>query len=104
MADGTPPTIVRGEFEHDDLNAANVVDVERKLSITERIAAISSVRKLSILVALLIVWELYTRLANVSEYMMPTFSATGTAFYAAIVDEGMLLMVQHSIKCCSWVM
>lgn len=98
MADGRPPNVLRGEFEHDDLSVAGVVDVERKLSLIERITAISSVRKLSILVALLVVWEAYTRLANVSEYMMPTFSATGAAFYAAIVDEGMLLMVQHSIK------
>ena len=97
MAESMPRNYLRDEFEHEDLNAAEFGDAERELTLVERIVGMPAVRKLSIVVVLLIVWELYTRLGNVSGYMMPTFSATGSAFYAAIVDEGLLLMVLHSM-------
>lgn len=97
MIDGMPPVHLRSEFEHAGLSDADIGDVERKLTLLERITGMTAVRKLSIVVALLVVWELYTRVANVSEYMMPTFSATATAFYAALIDEGLLLTVWYSM-------
>ena len=97
MAEGMPRNFLRDEFEHDGLGAAELGDVARKLTFVERILGMSSVRKLSIVVALLIAWELYTRIAHVSEYMMPTFSATAAAFFSALVDEGMLQMIGNSM-------
>ena len=41
-------------------------DVARQLTLWERISDMSSVRKLSILVVVLIAWEIYTRWSEVS--------------------------------------
>ena len=98
MAESMPPNYLREEFELDNLGDADLGDAERKLTLVERIVGMSSVRKLSIVVVLLIIWELYTRIGNVSEYMMPTFSATGVAFFTALADEGLLQMIWHSMK------
>ena len=51
----------------------------RPLSPWERISNLDSVRKLTILVTLVVIWELYTRIAGISEYLLPRFSDTGAA-------------------------
>jgi NitT/TauT family transport system permease protein len=56
------------------------------------------VRKLSVLVALVVAWELYTRISNINELMFPTFMATGTALYNALVHENLLINVWNSLS------
>ena len=72
--DGT--TLIRPEIEAGSLKATEQVDVERKLSIVERISNINSVRKLTVLLVLIVLWEAYTKLAEVEELLFPPFSAT----------------------------
>jgi len=97
MAEGTPEVTLRDEFEHHDLGEASVGDVERKLSLWERISNVSALRKLTVLVVMLLVWEVYTRAGEISEYLLPTFSSTAQAWYAAVTTEGLLAMVLNSI-------
>ena len=92
-----PDVLVRPEFEASDLGKASKADVARKLTLMERISDMNSVRKLSILVMLVIVWEVYSQFSGVSELIMPKFSATALALADAVFSEQLLYMVWNSI-------
>lgn len=89
---------VRPEFENPAVETAVVGDVERRLSVWERVSNMDPVRKFSVLILLVVSWELYTRLGGVNELMFPTFSATASALVSALVDEGLLQNVWNSIS------
>ncbi|HCS69044.1 MAG TPA: hypothetical protein DIW51_03655, partial [Rhodospirillaceae bacterium] len=74
-----PQTVVRPEFDAGDLSEASHGDVARKLSLWEKLVDMDGVRKLTILIALMMAWEIYTRLSGVSEYILPKFSDTAVA-------------------------
>ena len=93
-----PHTVIRPEFEADSLGKASHGDVARKLTLWEKISDMDSVRKLSILVALIAIWEIYTRLSGVSELILPKFSDTIVALYDAITGEQLLIMVWNSLR------
>jgi NitT/TauT family transport system permease protein len=97
MPEGVPALRLRDEFEASALGPAEIGDAERQLSLWERFSNVSAVRKLTVLVAMLLVWELYVRLGEISEYLLPTFSATGLALFQAVTAEAMLEMVWNSI-------
>ncbi len=97
MADSAPVISVRGEFETEDLASAALGDIQRRLSLWERISDISAVRKLTVLVVLLVFWEAYVRAGDISAYILPTFTSTGEAFWEAITAEGLARMVWNSI-------
>ena len=92
-----PNVLVRPEFESSDLGKASTADVARKLTLMERISDMNSVRKLSILVIVVIVWEIYSQLSGVSELILPKFSATALALADAVFSEQLLYMVWNSI-------
>ncbi len=92
-----PEIIVRPEFELDDVGTASTSDVARKLSLWERISDLDIVRKFTILLALLVIWELYTRLSQVNELILPKFSTTFAALIKAIWSEQLLYMIWNSI-------
>ncbi len=89
---------VRPEFENPDVEKAVVGDIERRLSLWERASNMDPVRKLSVLVLVIVAWELYTRIGNINELMFPTFSATGTALVNAVVNDGLLINVWNSLS------
>jgi NitT/TauT family transport system permease protein len=89
---------VRPEFENPAVETAVVGDIERRLSVWERVSNMDPVRKFSVLILLVVSWELYTRLGGVNELMFPTFSATASALVSALVDEGLLQNVWNSIS------
>ena len=88
------------EEVHFNGNLADTVhaDIERSLSIWERIANMDSVRKFSVLLILIITWELYSRLGEINPLMFPTFSSTASALYSALVHESLLINVWNSLK------
>ncbi len=92
-----PDVLVRPEFEASDIGKASTADVARKLTLIERISDMHSVRKLSILVIVVVVWEIYSRLSGVSELILPKFSATALALADAVFSEQLLYMVWNSI-------
>ena len=98
MADGSAPLYLRPEYEEKDIGAADHGDVARALSLFERVRNINAVRKLSILVGLVVLWELYTRFGGVSELILPRFSSTGSALIQAFWKESLLTMIGNSIS------
>ncbi len=92
-----PNVLVRSEFEATEIAKADIGDVARKLTLFERIIGMHSVRKLSILVLVIVVWEAYTQLSSVSELILPKFSATAQALYQAVASEQLLAMVWNSM-------
>ena len=98
MSDRAVQPYVREELDSQEIGDAAVGDVERRLSLWERVSNVDAVRKLSVLVALVVAWELYTRISGINELMFPTFSATGTALYNALVNEALLVNVWNSLS------
>lgn len=99
MSDRAVQPLVRDEFYGDDEIAEAVVgDIERRLSVWERVSNIDAVRKLSVLVSLVVAWEIYTRVSDINELMFPTFSATGTALFNALFYESLLVNVWNSLS------
>jgi len=93
-----PQTVVRPEFDAGDLSEASHGDVARKLSLWEKLVDMDGVRKLTILIALMLAWEIYTRLSGVSEYILPKFSDTAAALYDALVHDQLLIMIKNSMS------
>ena len=92
-----PQTVVRPEFDAGDLSEASHGDVARKLSLWEKLVDMDGVRKLTILIALMMAWEIYTRLSGVSEYILPKFSDTAVALYDAVLNDQLLIMIKNSM-------
>jgi len=97
MPERAPAIAIRDEFETEGLGPAELGDVERRLSLWERFSNVSAVRKLTVLVVMLVAWELYVRVGEISEYILPTFTSTGLAFYDALTSERLARMVWNSI-------
>jgi len=93
-----PQTVVRPEFDAGDLSEASHGDVARKLSLWEKLVDMDGVRKLTILVALMLAWEIYTQLSGVSDYILPKFSDTTVALYDALVNDQLLIMIKNSMS------
>ena len=92
-----PQTVVRPEFDAGDLSEASHGDVARKLSLWEKLVDMDGVRKLTILIALMMAWEIYTRLSGVSEYILPKFSDTAVALYDAVLNDQLLIMIKNTM-------
>ena len=88
----------RDEFENSGVEEAVVGDIERRLTIWERVSNMDPVRKFSVLIALVVAWELYTRIGEINELMFPTFSATAVALVDSFVNLGLLVNVWNSIS------
>ena len=97
MAEGGARLYVRPEYEASDIGAADHGDVARRLSLFERVRDINALRKFSILIGLVVLWELYTRVGGISELILPPFSSTGSALVEAILHEHLLIMIGNSI-------
>jgi len=95
---GTAVGHVRPELENPALTTAAVGDVERRLSLFERVSNFDPVRKFSVLVFVVVVWQLYTVVAQVPELIFPTFSSTVEALVNAFVNEGLLINVWNSLS------
>jgi NitT/TauT family transport system permease protein len=97
VADGlsrTPP--VRDEFERRPGGAGEVGDIERPLSLWERITNVAAIRRLFILVLIAALWQAYGVWVS-NPLMFPTFTQTAAAFFDALVDGGLLGMAWVSI-------
>ena len=99
MAEITVNPHIREEILAGELRAGTVeADAERRLNIWERISNMDSVRKFTILLLLVIAWELYTRLGNINQLLLPTFSSTAAALFSALFYEGLLYNIRNSLE------
>ena len=73
---------VRPEYEVTDVAAAQFGEVQRPLSMFERIWNVTGVRRFVVVASLAIAWELYARYLN-NPLMFPPFSEVVEAFYLA---------------------
>lgn len=73
MSEKAVEIYIRPEFEAGELGDASTVDVERKLSLWERFSNINAVRKFSILLGLVFLWQFYTWYSNVEPLLFPSF-------------------------------
>jgi NitT/TauT family transport system permease protein len=79
----------RPEFEIEPTDAVSIGDVERPLSLVERVVYNESVQRLTVLVVLIAVWELYARWLS-NSLLFPTFSETVRTFWGDI-SNGVLI-------------
>jgi sulfonate transport system permease protein len=79
----------RPEFEVALTDAITIGDVNRPLTLGERFVGNEAVQRLTILVVLIIIWELYARWLN-NSLLFPTFSETIRTFSKDIAN-GVLL-------------
>ncbi len=79
----------RPEFEIDLADAGAIGDVERPLTVVERVANNEAVQRLTILVAIVVIWELYARWLN-NALLFPTFTETVMTF-SKDVANGVLI-------------
>jgi NitT/TauT family transport system permease protein len=73
---------VRPEYEVTDVAAAQFGEVQRPLSMFERIWNVTGVRRFVVVASLAVAWELYARYLN-NPLMFPPFSEVVEAFYLA---------------------
>ena len=90
MTDTTTNITIRSEFVVDTLEAAQDVDVERRLSLFERISNVNAIRKLTILLGLVVIWEVYTWIGEVEPLLFPSFSASAAVLWETILSGLML--------------
>jgi NitT/TauT family transport system permease protein len=80
-----PTRAPRPEFEAELADASAIGDVERPLTVVERIVNSEAVQRLTILVVLIVVWELYARWLN-NGLLFPTFTETIKTFSKDIAN------------------
>jgi sulfonate transport system permease protein len=69
----------RPEFETELADAGVIGDVERPLTVVERVLNNEAVQRLTILVVLIVIWELYARWLD-NALLFPTFTETAKTF------------------------
>lgn len=97
MSDKALGTYVRPEFEVGALKDATNVDVERQLSLVERISNINAVRKMSILLGLVVLWQGYTMIAQPEPLLFPSFFASAEVLWETILSGEMFEKVWISL-------
>lgn len=97
MSDKALGTYVRPEFEVGALKDATNVDVERQLSLVERISNINAVRKMSILLGLVVLWQGYTMIAQPEPLLFPSFFASAEVLWETLLSGEMFEKVWISL-------
>ncbi len=82
-------TTHRPEFETEIADAGVIGDVERPLTVVERILNNEAVQRLTVLVALIVIWELYARWLN-NALLFPTFIETAKTFSNDIANGALV--------------
>jgi NitT/TauT family transport system permease protein len=85
------------EFECELIDASGVGDVERPLGFAERFANNDAVRRLVILIALGLIWELYARWID-NPLVLPTFSATVNTFISDLMSGVLVDRIVTSLR------
>ena len=89
-----PP--VRPEFERITEDAGNIGAVERPLGLWERLANVTALRRIAILVVIALLWQAYGAYLD-NPLMLPTFTETAAAFFDALLHGGLLQRAWVSI-------
>lgn len=90
-----PP--IRPEFERATLDARNVGEIVRPLSAWERIANVTAVRRIFILIVLAAIWQAYAVPLD-NPLIFPTFTDTMASLWAGIRSGELIARTAVSIK------
>ena len=96
MAEKLSPPL-RPEFENTSLESGEIGDVQRPLSMGERLANADPVRRFTILVLLAVAWELYGRFLD-NPLMVPTVTEVGRALWDATLHGPLLDRIYTSVR------
>jgi len=89
--------LARPERLRSHIAAADIGVVAKPLSAWERLANVPALRKLALLVALAVAWEVYAR-ALAEPLLVPTFFDTLDAFWRAIASGELLVKAGTSLR------
>ena len=93
MTESSKQDPIRPEREIDLVDAGVIGDVERPLTVVERIVNNDAVQRLTILVAIIVIWELYARWLN-NALLFPTFTETVKTFSKDVANGVLGLRAQ----------
>ena len=93
-----PDVHVRPEFVVETLGKADIGNVERKLSWIERAWNVNGVRKATILIGLVVAWQIYTVALDVEPLMFPRFSTSAEALWLSLIDSDLIRKIWFSIS------
>jgi len=96
----TKPAVIlqpRPDLEYTPVAPGQVGDIARRLGLAERLFAQAGVRRTLVLIALALIWEVYTRYLD-NPLMFPTFSDTVVALWTDLVNGALPLAVLSSLK------
>jgi NitT/TauT family transport system permease protein len=91
-------TYVRPELERTPVDASRVGSVALRLSVFERLWNVDGVRKATVVLSFLVLWEVCTRLAEVPPILLPSFTATAAALWSALVDGTLFAKIGFTLK------
>jgi sulfonate transport system permease protein len=91
------PPLARPELVRQPIPASAFGIIEKPLSRWERVANIGALRKLALLVALAVIWEVYAR-ALANPLLFPTFSATLAAFFHGLFGGDLFTKALTSLR------
>jgi NitT/TauT family transport system permease protein len=92
-----PAPLDRPEFERPAVSKASTADVARPLSMAEQLANVDPVRKFTVLLGAIVIWELYTRLAKVPPLIFPTFQDTVVALWKGFAQYDLASQIWASM-------
>lgn len=90
-----PPS--RPEFERETLDARNIGEIERPLSLLERLGNVAALRRLLLLVLLAAVWQAYASWLD-NPLIFPTFADTVAALVKGVASGELVARTVTSIK------
>ena len=93
----TPAGLPLPKFECELVDTSSVGDVERPLGFVERFANNDTVRRLLILIALGLIWELYARWID-NPLILPTLSATVNTFISDLMSGVLVDRIITSLR------
>ena len=85
------------EFECEPVDASSVGDVERPLGFVEKLFNNDAMRRLAILIALGLIWELYARWID-NPLILPTFGATVDVFLTDLMSGVLVDRIATSLR------
>jgi len=93
-----PDLVIRPEFVNEDIADAHTGDVARELGTLEKIWNINGVRKASILLGLVVIWQAYTVGFDVEPLMFPTFLFSLEKLTTDLIQGDLIWKIWFSVK------
>lgn len=98
MSERLARLVDRPEYERTALPEPVTRDAARLRSLYARVSDIDAVRRFTVLLFAIVIWEVYTRAGDVPPMIFPTFKDTVAALYSSMVDYDLVNQISASIK------